>query len=71
MSYKTVIAPCGHHVKKLTLIAKTKVDPEHSKSAEIWECECEQLFTKLGGMLAGIDRTAFDVWNDEGLLEMV
>lgn len=71
MSYVTEYSPCGHHVSKLSLIARTKTDSEHPKSLRIFQCECGKIYMEMAGMPGEMSKETLQNMVREGLAEEV
>ncbi len=70
MSYTTEHSPCGHHVSKLKLIARTRTTPEKPKSLRIWRCDdCGKLYMELTGMPCEMTQETYDSFKRDGLLK--
>lgn len=68
MSYITEYSPCGHHVSKLKLIARTKTTPEKPNSLRIWRCECGKLYMQISGMPCEMTKETYDSMVRDGLV---
>ncbi|MDI6905678.1 MAG: hypothetical protein QMD13_09400 [Candidatus Bathyarchaeia archaeon] len=64
-------SPCGHHVSKLKLIAKTKTDSTHPKSLDVLRCECGKVYMKVAGMPFETDQRTLEKLAQDGLLEWI
>jgi len=67
--YVTEHSPCGHHVSKLRLIARTRTDREHPKSLRIFKCECGRIYMEVAGMPFEVSKEALNHMVKEGLIE--
>jgi len=71
LSYITQYSPCGHHVSRLKLIAKTTTDTEHPKPLNIWRCECGVIYMEVAGMPFKIESSVFEKMKKNGILKEV